>query len=462
MANEKIVNREVLKEVRSEFQDKLETAKIVVGESKTISALNAQSGSLQDAPFILEGTGTNNNVSPVDSSPIGKEFEKQGNTVCYNQLIDPTSEFPLDFPTISGVRYLQYTGNGGYLIFTGTGSPVTMYSSDFKIVNLDKWFNGNIPADILSNASHFAWYYSGSFPYNNGELISCNARYLISTGRNAWNEEWEAGGINSSTGQNINVNNAIRSKTFSRCIPGVRYRYNIPSSSGSYSRIFWYDKNKTYISASETFVPATFTAPPHAYYFKIGTSTTYGNTYNNNITVSIYYSIGEDYDKYFPYTSPITYDTGDEVLRSVNSVRDKKSADGTITRYIGTRAYQSGDDSDDDVITDGTYTYYVLDTPTTEQGTSFSETITIDDYGSLYWFVDTDYPLIPQGTKLFYPADYVRFIDSLLLYTNGSATSVALNSNLLPKLPGTSTDGTYILKATKSGTTITYSWVSGT
>ena len=51
-------------------------------------------------------------------------------------------------------------------------------------------------------------------------------------------------------------------------------------------------------------------------------------------------------------------------LRSAGSVRDELRADAAITR-VGERAYQSGDESDASVITDGTVTHYVLATPTT-------------------------------------------------------------------------------------------------
>lgn len=46
--------------------------------------------------------------------------------------------------------------------------------------------------------------------------------------------------------------------------------------------------------------------------------------------------------------------------------------------------------------------------PTTEQGTPFAENIEINDYGTMGW--DSE---VPQGCKIFYPADYALFIDSV-------------------------------------------------
>lgn len=62
-------------------------------------------------------------------------------------------------------------------------------------------------------------------------------------------------------------------------------------------------------------------------------------------------------------------------LRSAGSVRDTLMADAdswTVERRIGVRSYQSGDESDPDVLTDGTTTYYELATPTQDPETSMS------------------------------------------------------------------------------------------
>lgn len=52
--------------------------------------------------------------------------------------------------------------------------------------------------------------------------------------------------------------------------------------------------------------------------------------------------------------------------------------------------------------------HYALAEPTTEQGTPFAENIEINDYGTMGW--DSE---VPQGCKIFYPADYALFIDSV-------------------------------------------------
>ncbi|MBR1985029.1 MAG: hypothetical protein IKA31_04735 [Clostridia bacterium] len=194
------------------------------------------------------------------------------------------------------------------------------------------------------------------------------------------------------------------------------------------------------------------------------------------ITISLYYTTGDSYDQYFPYEQPKVYDTGTEVLRKAGSVKDYKEPNGTIHRLVGfvdlgtlnwtydstySRWYSDQISSlikysvDNNTagnllsslyenvsanlllgatgmlisvnnggrisVKNGSSTTqpsgtlnYELATPTTEQGTPFSENIEINDYGTMGW-LDTNnaYVNVPQGCKIFYPSDYVLFIDSL-------------------------------------------------
>lgn len=79
----------------------------------------------------------------------------------------------------------------------------------------------------------------------------------------------------------------------------------------------------------------------------------------------------------------------------------------------------------------GVYLEYELGEPTTEQGTAFSENIEDNDYGMMYW-LDEDGNLVgvPQGCKIFYPFDYVLAIDTLLGYTEGDVTDLALKEDI--------------------------------
>ena len=82
----------------------------------------------------------------------------------------------------------------------------------------------------------------------------------------------------------------------------------------------------------------------------------------------MYGSTAHAYEPYSLTTIPAT-------LRSAGSVHDQLIAgkdEWTVSRKVGIRAYQSGDESDPDVLTDGTATHYALATPTTDTPTSYS------------------------------------------------------------------------------------------
>lgn len=75
--------------------------------------------------------------------------------------------------------------------------------------------------------------------------------------------------------------------------------------------------------------------------------------------------------------------------------------------------------------------FFELATPTIEQGTTFSENVAIDDFGSMD-FGGTNG--VPQGASIFYAVDYKAFIDSLYNTLDGDATDIVKESELDTKL----------------------------
>jgi len=81
-----------------------------------------------------------------------------------------------------------------------------------------------------------------------------------------------------------------------------------------------------------------------------------------------------------------------DATKGIYADGDIYSADGTVTRKYGIRAYQSGDESNTAVLTDGTNTVYELATPTTESAEPF-EAMQITD-GTEEYVTDC---LVPVG-----------------------------------------------------------------
>jgi hypothetical protein len=82
---------------------------------------------------------------------------------------------------------------------------------------------------------------------------------------------------------------------------------------------------------------------------------------------------------------------------------DVYTSDGTITRNFEYRAYQSGDESLTDAITDGTNTVVKLTTATTEQSTAYTNP---QKAGEAESFVDARSEKVPVGHSTRYSAEY--------------------------------------------------------
>lgn len=120
---------------------------------------------------------------------------------------------------------------------------------------------------------------------------------------------------------------------------------------------------------------------------------------------------------------------------------DTKASDGTITRYYGTRAHQSGDESLADAITDGINTVYKLVTPTSEQSTPFTNPQICDPDGTEEYTTNNS---VPVGHETEYDYDIKGLAEGLID---------------VPDVP--STNGTYVLKATRTADGLSYNWVTG-
>lgn len=112
--------------------------------------------------------------------------------------------------------------------------------------------------------------------------------------------------------------------------------------------------------------------------------------------------LGEgDYEPYESHSYPLDSDLtlrGIPKLDASNNLYydgDVYEPSGSVTRGFGIRAYQSGDESLADAITDGTNTVYKLSTPTTETADPFTAIQTVDPYGTEQYI---DYG-VSQGTR---------------------------------------------------------------
>lgn len=134
------------------------------------------------------------------------------------------------------------------------------------------------------------------------------------SGVNVWDEEWELGTINDTTGQTSPSNNNIRTKNYIPVKPNTTYyKYIGNDKSGA---IFYYDKDENFIlrDSSGNSGSRPFTTPNNCCFVKLALYSSYGTTYNNDISIN-YPSTDTQYHAYngATYTIPFTDSQGNPI-----------------------------------------------------------------------------------------------------------------------------------------------------
>lgn len=115
-------------------------------------------------------------------------------------------------------------------------------------------------------------------PYNEGEVTETKVTSIDCVGANIWDEEWELGSINQTTGQNEIATNVIRSKNYIGVFPNTAYYFKSTQTMG----LRYYDNNKNYIGSLAINNDAKAIPNNCAYVRFVCLNTT---TYNNDIAI---------------------------------------------------------------------------------------------------------------------------------------------------------------------------------
>jgi len=322
----------------------------------------------------------------------------KGKTEAFNQLVgDNDTEVTVP----SGHQYFAIIG-GTASVATSDGSPISVTGGVDIVVDLTLEGLGLTTAAAF-RALHPLPYYN----YNAGVLKNNAATGIKTRGFNQWDEEWEQGGININTGQNVTSSVDMRSKNYIPVVHGGTYYFRGPASS---LVLLGYDVNKqfigTYFSGSwgigigaSWADGQTITLPPAIAYLRFRSGAPYGTTYNHDICINLSDpSRNGTYEPYWERTLALglnsipCHDEDNNAvvvngLDGVGSSYDEAVVEnGMVTKIIkrrGRRAYQAGDESDATLITDGTNTDYPLATPLTlTVDTPFPAFVEVDNLGT--------------------------------------------------------------------------------
>lgn len=262
-----------------------------------------------------------------------------GNGGLFKHTFDwPTSTFRFDFKegqTFTNVKiYPQYID-----LTQMFGSAIADYIYSLEQANAGAgvaWFRKLFPKP----------YYA----YDAGTLMSVKTSANITTGFNQWDEEWEVGKIDASTGANVPQSNRIRSKNYIPVLPSTTYYF---LSNNVLAEWFEYDANKNFLRyVSPDIKDTTFTTGNDCYYRRFCMYSAYGTTYNHDICINLSWD-GERDGEYEPYVShqyaldPDLELRGIPKLDSDNSLYydgDTYKSDGTVTRRYGIRVLNGTED----------------------------------------------------------------------------------------------------------------------
>jgi len=355
------------------------------------------------------------NIKNIDATEV--RFVTMSSTLV---TITNTSYVPIQkmvVPAVSGTLRMQFTitGNTGEqgAIKSAQVSDLTSFNSQIAdyVYSLEQTTAGSGVAWLKT---HFPKLFDNGYqPFDAGSIKSVSGLTAHEmTSKNLF-------GGQTKNGFNINSLGEEEVDSTRSCTTAVEINehieYTLSYTDTNACGVFFYDEDMGFIDyipwGSR---PKTFTAPTSAKYVRFTFRT---STAPTDVQLELG-STATDFEPYIKHTYPLDSSVtlrGQYKLDANNQLYadgDVWKSDGEITRKYGTRAYQSGDESDATVVTDGTTTVYPLTTPTTEQATPYTSPQWCDSHGTEE-YVGSE---LPVGHNTDYPMSLVDTMPT----TNGT------------------------------------------
>lgn len=184
-----------------------------------------------------------------------------------------------------------------FLVINGTTVNETVFPQVFDLTLMF----GESVANTMTVEMFEKLFPLSYYEYNPCEIISNEAAAVKGIGRNLWDEEWEVGGINDTTGEKSTSNTQFRSKDFIPVFPNTTYYFIGPSS---VSYLYEYDAGKDFIGRirinnSYNIISGSFITSADTHYLMLKCN---GTIYNHDICISL---SGPQDGTYEPYKESI-------------------------------------------------------------------------------------------------------------------------------------------------------------
>ena len=301
-----------------------------------------------DHPWV---GGAGKNLFDIDA-----EHTSGTSTYMYEVYVKPNAAYTLSSNCpYSSPASLYFNGDSTEANGVGNGIPKAFNSDENGKLTIYVRIAASGPAINLYTAVKNGQYYiqleQGSTatsyePYSNICPISgwTEANVNVS-GVNIWDEEWENGTFDTTTGENIAISAQIRSKNHIKVKPNATYYYK--GAASMWAMFFDVDGNivekpSGFSQVVGNSVPLqanmTFTVPSNAYEFKFYIVPAYGATYKNDISIN-YPSTETEYHAYNGQTYTIQFRDGDNPLTVYGGTLDVTSGELVVDRAFLTNDY---------------------------------------------------------------------------------------------------------------------------
>lgn len=340
-----------------------------------------------DGTFTLNGTATQKieiyNVAPAIYKPL--PIGHKGLFNLKHISGDIIGDLNFSYGQIqlnNNIKVIQTdSSNYKYLLENiPEGCVLNKATFSFQVHDLTQMFGeGNEPATVEEFEAMFPNDY---YEYNEGELMSFDGKGLKSVGFNQWDEEWEPGKLNTTTGNNLEDTTKARSKNYIKVFPSTKYYFKSPTGTNSSSVwIALYDKNYNIIQGYNGSGLQTsdnmfnivlapdrnreFTTSPNAAYMRFYIST----EFNHDICINLVHSgyRNGEYEKYEDYT--LSFQDGN----TISQLTGKLNGEGDSVTIFPDGLRSAGEAFDEIVYDEATGKHKAI------------KRIGSVDMGALYW-----------------------------------------------------------------------------
>lgn len=302
---------------------------------------------------ILLGN-TESIIDRFENGSYNNNFEKVGCGGTRIRIINPITNITNFSITLNdGFQILYWIKKNDGTVSASSWSAntnLTLKITDQLVFAIKKSDNSSIICEEVIQAVNSTSY------KNLTELKSVKMPVLTTTGKNLFDGKIELGGIYSNgndAGNNQGgITDRVRSANYIPVNPNTTYILSDNESNVINANFYEYDENKTFIYSIAS-VSSVNTK----------SSTRYIRFINRNTDTNVKYQLeeGSVATPYEPYKSNILTVNEDVELGSVGEVKDEINLlTAQLTQRTETRAYQEGDESNSEVLTDMTNTRYKL------------------------------------------------------------------------------------------------------